>query len=135
MLALCLGWILLSWYGASARRARALALWFLGFPEEGIVVGAVGMWESPGGRFPRGGGNGGKPYLGFPRFPRPRHFHRALPTLPPPSGVLNGTGCYFGAPTARAALEQVAVVEQAVEHSAAGGGIAQQLPPILDRAV
>jgi len=30
---------------------------------------------APWARFPRGGGNGGKPRWGFPRFPRPRHFH------------------------------------------------------------
>jgi len=41
----------------------------------------------------------------------------------------------FGAPTARAALEQVSVVEQAVEHGADGGGIAEQFAPVLDRAV
>ncbi|MDQ2842034.1 MAG: hypothetical protein M3Y72_13530, partial [Acidobacteriota bacterium] len=37
---------------------------------EGIVVAAVGMWESR--RFcgiPKGGGKGGKPGFGFPPFP------------------------------------------------------------------
>jgi hypothetical protein len=34
-----------------------------------------------------------------------------------------------------ATLEQVAVVEQPVQHGAHGGGIAQQLAPVLDRAV
>ena len=41
----------------------------------------------------------------------------------------------FGAPTARPALEQVAVVQQAVQHGADGGAITEQLAPVLDRAV
>ena len=44
-------------------------------------------------------------------------------------------GSGLGAPTARAALEQVSVVEQPVEHGADGGGIAEQLAPVLDRTV
>src|ERR1035437_145022 len=35
------------------------------------------MWKSRSVRFPRGGGSGGKPLSGFPRLPRPRHFHSA----------------------------------------------------------
>src|SRR5579875_2641359 len=37
----------------------------------------------------------------------------------------------LGAPTARAALEQVTVVEEAVEHGRDGGGIAQQFAPVV----
>jgi len=47
----------------------------------------------------------------------------------------SGRGGGLGAPTARAALEQVPVVEQAVQHGAHGGGIAEQFAPVLDRAV
>src|SRR5262249_37517935 len=41
----------------------------------------------------------------------------------------------LGAPASRAALEQVAVVEQAIQHGTHGGDIAQQFAPVLDRAV
>ncbi len=61
----------------STRRAPAATFWSLGLREEGIVAGAVEMWESRLGRFPRGGGKRGKPQSGFPGFPWPRHFHRA----------------------------------------------------------
>ena len=39
-----------------------------------------------------------------------------------------------GAPTPRAALEEVAVMEKAIKHSADGGDIAEQLAPIIDGA-
>src|SRR5438128_12066932 len=41
----------------------------------------------------------------------------------------------FGAPAPRAALEHMAVVQQAVEHGAHGSRIAQQFAPVFDRAV
>src|SRR6185369_5434244 len=41
----------------------------------------------------------------------------------------------LGAPTARAALENVAVVKQAIEHRTDGGDIAEQFAPIFDRAI
>ena len=44
-------------------------------------------------------------------------------------------GCGLGAPTARAALEHMAVMQQAIEHGADGGDIAEQLAPVLDRTV
>ena len=37
----------------------------------------------------------------------------------------------FGAPTPRAALENVAMVEKPVEHRADRGGITQQLSPVV----
>ena len=40
-----------------------------------------------------------------------------------------------GAPAARAAREDVGVVEQAIEHRGDGGGVAEQLAPVLDGAV
>jgi hypothetical protein len=45
-----------------------------------LAAGAVEMWESrlSLARFPRGGGKGGKPAFGFPRFPPSRHFHSSL---------------------------------------------------------
>ena len=44
-------------------------------------------------------------------------------------------GCGLGAPAPRAALEHVAVMQQTIEHGADGGDIAEQLAPVLDRAV
>ena len=41
----------------------------------------------------------------------------------------------LGAPAPRAALEDVGVVEQAVEHRGDGGGVAEELAPVLDGAV
>jgi hypothetical protein len=41
----------------------------------------------------------------------------------------------FGAPAARTTLEHVAVVEQAVKHSADGGRVAQQFAPVFHRTV
>src|ERR1019366_3109452 len=43
--------------------------------------------------------------------------------------------CGFGAPAPRATLEYVAMMEQAVEHGTDCGDIAEQLTPVLDRAV
>src|ERR1700730_7678471 len=37
----------------------------------------------------------------------------------------------FGAPTSRTALEQVAVMEQPIEHAGYGGRIAKQLDPVF----
>jgi hypothetical protein len=41
----------------------------------------------------------------------------------------------LGSPTAGAALEHVPVMQEAVEHGADRRRIAQQLAPILDRAI
>ena len=41
----------------------------------------------------------------------------------------------FGAPTARAALEDVAVMQQAVEHGGDGGDVAEQFSPVFDGTV
>src|SRR5438552_4952694 len=41
----------------------------------------------------------------------------------------------FGAPTARSAFQDVAMMEQAIEHGADGRGIAQQFAPVLDRSI
>jgi len=41
----------------------------------------------------------------------------------------------FGAPTARAALENMSVMEQAVQHGGDGGTIAEQLAPVVDWSV
>ena len=43
--------------------------------------------------------------------------------------------CGLGAPASRAALEHVAVMQQAIEHGADRGDIAEQLAPVLDRAI
>jgi len=40
-----------------------------------------------------------------------------------------------GPPATRSALEDVRVVEEAVEQRGDGGGIAQELSPVIDRAV
>ena len=40
-----------------------------------------------------------------------------------------------GAPAARAALQHVRVMEQAIEQRRDGGGVAEQLPPVFDRSV
>src|SRR5262245_44235897 len=42
----------------------------------GLVVAVLEMWESLFWLFPRGCGHGGKPAVGFPPCPQPRHFHR-----------------------------------------------------------
>src|SRR5262249_26995334 len=47
---------------------------------ESIVAGAVGMWKAPRLRFPRARGNGGKPAVGFPRFPQAVISTAQLPT-------------------------------------------------------
>ena len=44
-------------------------------------------------------------------------------------------GSRFGAPTPRAALEHMAVMEEAVEHGGNGGHIAQQFSPVFDRSI
>ena len=45
-------------------------------------------------------------------------------------------GCLdLGAPATRPALEHVRVMEQAVEQRGDGGGVAEQLSPVVDRAV
>src|SRR5438034_8519876 len=45
-------------------------------------------------------------------------------------------GCSgFGAPTPRTALEHVAVMQQAIEHGADCGDIAEQLAPVLDGTI
>ena len=41
----------------------------------------------------------------------------------------------FGAPAARPALEHMAVMQQAIEHRGDGGGVAEQLAPIVDGAL
>src|SRR5579862_547101 len=41
----------------------------------------------------------------------------------------------FGAPAPRTALEQMAMVEQPVEHSGDGGRVAQQFAPVFDGAI
>jgi len=41
----------------------------------------------------------------------------------------------FGSPAPRAALEHVAVVQQAIEHSADGGRVTEQFAPVLDRPI
>src|SRR5271155_5524909 len=41
----------------------------------------------------------------------------------------------FGSPAARAALEQMSVVQKSIEHGGDGGAIAQQLSPVLDGSV
>jgi hypothetical protein len=38
-------------------------------------------------------------------------------------------------PATRSALEEMAVVEQAVQHGSDGGAVAEQFSPVLDRAV
>ena len=45
------------------------------------------------------------------------------------------SGIGFGAPAARTAFEQMAMMQQAVEQGADGRGVAQQLAPVLDGAV
>jgi len=42
---------------------------------------------------------------------------------------------YLGAPTARAALEHVPVMENAIQHGGDRSHVAQQFPPVLDGAV
>ena len=42
---------------------------------------------------------------------------------------------HLGAPTPRATLEHVAVMQNAVQHGGDGRHVAQQLAPVLDRAV
>lgn len=41
----------------------------------------------------------------------------------------------LGAPTAWAALEYMTMVQQSIEHGAYGGHIAQQLTPVIHRAI
>src|SRR5439155_24145496 len=42
---------------------------------------------------------------------------------------------HFGAPTARAAFENVTVMEEAVEHCGDGGAVTEELSPVLHRTV
>lgn len=46
-----------------------------------------------------------------------------------------GFGGGLGPPAARAALEHMAMMQQAVEHGADGGGIAEQAAPVFHRAI
>src|SRR5215472_10553431 len=41
----------------------------------------------------------------------------------------------FGAPALRSALENVSMMEEAVEHGADCGRVSQQLAPVVDRSV
>jgi hypothetical protein len=41
----------------------------------------------------------------------------------------------FGSPTARAALENVSVMQQAIQHGGDSSAVAQQLPPVLNGSV
>jgi hypothetical protein len=41
----------------------------------------------------------------------------------------------LGSPASWPALEDVAVVEEAVEHGSDGGGVAEELAPVLDWTV
>lgn len=41
----------------------------------------------------------------------------------------------FGSPAPRPAFEDMAMVEEAIEHSGDGGAVAEQFPPVLDEAV
>ena len=56
--------------------------------------------------------------------------------LPPRSlRVASSRNRQLGAPASRAALEHVAVMQNAVQHGGDGRHIAQQLAPVLDRPV
>ena len=44
-------------------------------------------------------------------------------------------GLDFGAPAARAALEDVRVMEQPIEERGDGGGVAEELAPVVDGPV
>ena len=57
--------------------------------------------------------------------------HRAVKSLATSSRSSGG----FGAPTPRAALEHVAVMENAIEHGGHRRHIAQQFSPVLHGAV
>ena len=41
----------------------------------------------------------------------------------------------FGAPTSRAALEHVAVVQEAVQHGGDSGAVAQQFAPVINGTI
>ena len=47
--------------------------------------------------------------------------------------VVGGAG--FCAPASRTALDDVTVVEEAIEHGGDGCGVAQQLPPVFDGTI
>jgi hypothetical protein len=44
-------------------------------------------------------------------------------------------GLDLGAPAPRSAFEDVRVMEQSIEERGDGGGIAEQLPPVVHRSV
>ena len=50
-------------------------------------------------------------------------------------GFLFFDWCSLGAPTPRPALEHVAVMQQAIEHGADGGNIAEHFAPVVNRAI
>jgi hypothetical protein len=41
----------------------------------------------------------------------------------------------FGAPTARAALENVSVMQQAIQHGGDSGAVTLQFAPVVDRSI
>jgi hypothetical protein len=41
----------------------------------------------------------------------------------------------FGSPAARSALEDVRMMEQTIEHRGHGGGVAEELAPVLDWSI
>ena len=45
--------------------------------------------------------------------------------------LLSSGAADFGAPTARAALEHVSVMQQAIQHGGDGGAVAQQFAPVV----
>src|SRR5690606_20970761 len=55
--------------------------------------------------------------------------------LPRGGLVAQAVATELGAPASGAALEHVSVVEQSVEEGAGGGVVAEDLAPVLDRAV
>ena len=70
----------------------------------------------------------------FHRPTRPRARARIYEVLL--CGVLRAqVGVDLGAPAPRAAFEDVRVMEQPIEERRDGGGIAQQLPPVVDGSI
>jgi hypothetical protein len=126
---------------SGVRRARAATSWFSEARKP-----SPARWECGNralGDFQGAVGNVGNRSLVFQVFHGPgistalRNISACVPSLNCCShGITSsGRGGGLGAPTARAALEQVPVVEQPVQHGADGGGIAEQFAPVLDRAV
>jgi hypothetical protein len=84
-------------------------------------------------RFLRGRFGSADPCTGSASIPRPRCHARHMVLLRGRVGAQ--VGLDLGAPAPRSAFKDVGVMEQPIQERGDGGGVAQQLPPVVHRSV